>query len=194
MRNPIKYGGVTVPYTAMWTAENERRQPSIVREKWGGQYMDMLSEGITALEGKPLFAMLHVDRCREVVREGLCQMCVGPLPKQVYAINQGRMHENRPHLTDGLPMCLDCVLEALNACPGMHKQIEAGWPPRFFSCPRGAWLYVPSLVGADSEHENVNRVVRDNRGPVCGGMGMALTSWKRVEPVTTKTGYILRAA
>lgn len=195
MRKPVKYGDATVPYTALWSAELERRQPAIIRERWGNEYKDVLTEGITAFEGKPIFSMLHVDRSREVIRENLCQMCVGPLPKLVYAVGQGREYKGMPLLTDGLPMCLNCALEALNACPGMHKQIAAGRPPLFFSCARGAWVCVPLLVGSDSEYENVNHVVRAHRGEVTGGFGLALTSWKRIVPFRMKSGgYVLRRA
>lgn len=201
MSRAIKWGLVTVPYTAMWTVEDERREPTVVYETWAGRRLALISEGVTAIhEGKPLFKVLHSDRCREVLRDSLCQMCVRPLPRTVYAVNQGRLDEDTgtPHLTDGLPMCLNCMLEALNACPGMQRQVGEG-KLKMFSVPRGAWLPKPAYLGVvPVEHggnEKINDIVRRHRyEPVFGAMGLTLTSWKRIEPVTTKTGYILRAA
>lgn len=198
MSRAVKWGLVTVPYTAMWTAEDERREPAIVREKWSGQWLNLITEGISAFEGKPKFAMLHSDRCREVLRDELCQMCVRKLPSTVYAVNQGRMIEGKPHLTDGLPMCLDCAIEALNACPGMQRQVGEG-KLRMFSAPFGAWLHVPAILGAvpveQGGHPRINELVLGSREPVYGGIGLALTSFKRIMPFRMKSGgYVLRRA
>ena len=61
---------MTVPYTAMWTGESAARKPLPVRETLRGlQPLLFLSEGVNAPgEGKPMFKMLHQDRCREVIR------------------------------------------------------------------------------------------------------------------------------
>lgn len=200
MSRAIKWGLVTVPYTAMWTAEDERREPAIVRELWSGQWLNMITEGISAFEGKPKFAMLHSDRCREVLRDELCQMCVRKLPSTVYAVNQGRLDEDTgtPHLTDGLPMCLDCMLEALNACPGMQRQIVEG-KLKMFSVPFGAWRHKPSYLGIvpveQGGNARINELVASSKQRVYGHMGLTLTSFKRIVPFRMKSGgYVLRRA
>lgn len=160
---PIRWGDVTVPYTVMWTAEFEcPDKQRVVEEKWAGQKLLMLSDGIDRREGKPLFKMLHADRCRYVLRHALCQMCLECLPNRVVTINQGEVDGLRPLISDGLPMCPQCALEAVRACPGMQRQYAAG-TLRMWCSASGAWNFAPVMLrpipnysGGDAE---INRLL-----------------------------------
>lgn len=183
MRSPIRWGAVTVPYIAMWTAEIERRAPFVRHERWDGRRIAMLCEGVTAQEGKPVFKMLHADRCREVVREGLCQMCVRPLPDVVITVNQGQVDHYRPLISDGLPMCPACAAEALNVCPGMQRQAAAG-SLRLWESRREEWLIAPVLLGVAPKErggdERINRLILATRQPVFTGPKLVLRSFRMI--------------
>jgi hypothetical protein len=144
----------------MWTAEAERRSPRIVRERWCGHWLSMLSEGVTAFDGKPLFKMLHADRCREVIRKGWCQICLSDLPDTVIAVNQGQADVGRPLISDGLPMCPRCALEAFESCPGMQRQQQQG-ALHFWATKAGYWLQAPVLLGCVPESEGGDERVND---------------------------------
>lgn len=182
IRAPIKWGNVTVPYTAMWTDELERRKPRIVMERWHGHRIAMLGEGVSIQEGKPVFKMLHADRCREVIRRGLCQMCLKPLPSNVVTVNQCQHDALRPLINDGLPMCPPCAMEALDACPGMQRQ-QADGTLRMWISPCRAWLLAPVILRVVSEDrggdERLNRLLRFARQPVFTGPKLVLTSFRR---------------
>ena len=190
---PIRWGHVPVPITAMWTGELEARCPRVRRETWGGHRLAMLSEGVDAPGlGKPLFKMLHADRCRAVLRSGLCQMCCEPLPRHVVTMNQGQADTGRPLISDGLPMCPACGLDAYHACPGLQRQAREG-KLRIWWSPRGAWVCAPVILGAVSpEHggdERINALLA-RVGQVWTGPKLVLTEarvmdhndlWRAVE-------------
>lgn len=182
-RQPKRWGNVTVPYTAMWSTEIERREPRVVYERWCGQRLAMLSEGIHACEGKPVFKMLHADRCREVIRQEICQMCLRRLPDRVVTVNQGQEDRFRPLINDGLPMCPGCALDALVACPGMQRQQEAG-TLRLWLSRRGEWLLAPVLLGPvrvmDGGDERINAMLHRTAQQVFTGPKLVLTGWRRV--------------
>lgn len=183
---PIKWGNVTVPYTAMWAGEADRRQPKAVRERWGKHSIWMLSESVSAPgDGKPLFKMLHADRCRQVIKRGLCQMCLSMLPAQVVTVNQGQRDGFNPLISDGLPMCPRCALEALESCPGMQRQEEQG-ALRMWLSLYDRWLIAPVALGevpaSKGGDERLNALLRSWPDPIFTGPKLVVLGAQRIRP------------
>lgn len=160
---PIRWGSVTVPFTAMWTWEAERRVPQRVLSPWPElQGVSFLSEGVDHPEGKPMFKMLHQDRCRYVVRRRLCQMTLQPLQAWVYVMNQGQRDQIGPVISDGLPMNLDGARMAYEQCPGLQAQAASGGL-RIYRVPLGAWILAPVILRPrdpqEGGDERVNRLL-----------------------------------
>lgn len=187
MAADLKWGNVSVPHTAMWTDEAAGRAPFIRHERWSGQRLAMLCEGINQQTGKPLFAMLHADRCREVLRNSTCQMCLQALPKRVWTINQDQRDGGRPLISDGLPMCPECAIGAFQACPGMQRQAEESML-RVWESPLSAWLFAPVLLGPvpvnKGGDERTNTLLRKARGPVFTGPKLVLTKFCAVPVIS----------
>ena len=156
---PIRWGSVTVPYTAMWTGDSAARKPLPVRETLRGlQPLLFLSEGVNAPgEGKPMFKMLHQDRCREVIRLRLCQMTLRPLHAWVICMNQGQRDPLGPVISDGLPMNPDGARTAFEQCPGLQAQAAAG-SLRIWRVPLLAWKLAPVILGHRDPPEGDERV------------------------------------
>lgn len=177
---PIVWHGVRVPWTAMWSSEQKWRAPRTVRQRWNGRTLTMLSEGVdTPGVGKPLFKMLHADRCRHVIVDSLCQMCVQPLESLVVCVNQGQTDRFRPLINDGLPMHPDCAREAFAACPGMQRHAAAG-VLRAWEAPKGGWIEAPVLLGTAPESAGgdarVNHLIRTSMVDIFTGPKLVLTS------------------
>lgn len=182
---PARWGAVPVPVTAMWTGEAEARRPSVVMETWAGRAFVMLSEGVDAIgSGKPMFTMLHADRARRVIRERRCQMCCQPLPARVITMNQGQMDGVRPLISDGLPMCPHCALDAFHACPGLQRQARSG-ALRIWLSPVGAWDFAPVLLGQVPPErggdERVNALIRRYEQQVWTGPKLVLTQGRLLD-------------
>ncbi|HUY05040.1 MAG TPA: hypothetical protein VMV33_17320 [Rhodocyclaceae bacterium] len=181
----LRWGNMPVPYTALWSGEVPLRKPAIVREEWEGVSLSMISEGVDAPAGKPLFAMVHADRARRVIRELWCQMCLADLPPVVLVVNQGQVDRHRPVINDGLPMCWSCASAAVRACPGMQRQAAEG-TLRIWRVNRGAWLHAPVLLGVvpveRGGDEAVNALVRAARGRLFTGPKLVLMEWEQVLP------------
>lgn len=183
---PIRWGRVTVPFTAMWTWEAERRVPQRVPSPFPLlPGVDFLSEGVDHPEGKPMFKMLHQDRCRYVVRRRLCQMTLQPLQAWVYAMNQGQRDRIGPVISDGLPMNLDGARTAYEQCPGLQAQAASG-ALHIYRVPLGAWVVAPVILRPrdpqDGGDERVNQLLR--AGPLYSGPRLVLNPMtaRRVSP------------
>jgi hypothetical protein len=182
---PVQWGDVRVPYTAIWTAELKARAPRFVFTQLHGnsRRLRMLSEGIEDMTGKPVFSRLHADRCRRVVRMGVCQMCCQPLPSTVVSVNQGQTDAGRPLIDDGLPMCPACALQAYDACPGMQRQEEAG-TLRFWLSPRLHWLMAPVLLGVvppeSGGDQRINDLIERANAPIWTGPKLVLVRFRRI--------------
>lgn len=181
--DPLRWGNVPVPYTAIWSGELERRQPHVRWETWNGKRMGMLCDGVDDPTGKPVFKILHGERTRRVVREELCQMCVRPMPRDLVGFNSGECLGIRPLLRDGLPMCPGCALAAFEACPGLRRQAD-GRTLRVYAVRRGAWEYAPVINGyalpEDGGSAEVNELAATTPGGLWSGPDLLLTEWKRI--------------
>lgn len=165
MRFPFTFGDAPVPYTAAWSEEQENRAPRVVR--WGPASLrrPYVSDGVNRPgAGKPVFKVLHADRCREVIGGDLCQMCVKPLCKTRICMTSGTTLKARPLVVDGLPMHHACAFAAYQACPGLRRS-EAEGRLRIFAIPEDGYDLAPKVLGITSgpgSDERVNALLRQH--------------------------------
>lgn len=178
----LRWGNVVVPWTAAWSSEASRDRNFIRTEKLDGRGLRFLCEGIDSPGvGKPLFKVLHNDRCRTVLKLRICQICRRPLPDDVICMNQGELEGMYPLINDGLPMCSSCAALALAQCPGLQRAEAAG---RLRIWRVSTWLHAPVLIGPKSEEQggnpHVNALLARERGPVFSGIKLVLTRFRRM--------------
>ena len=180
----LRWGAVTVPWTAAWTSEQSRESCYIRTERLDGRPLRFLCDGIdTPGAGKPMFAILHNERSREVVRRRLCQICRRDLVGGGICMNQGEREGIYPLINDGMPMCDPCAAMAVAQCPGLQRALSAN---RLKVYRARDWLHAPVLIGALPESQGgnpyVNALLAKERGPVFSGIKLALTRFSSVNP------------
>lgn len=125
----ITYGGVPVPYTAAWSAE----------EAPGMLYLGMCqyAKRIAIMQhhargqGKPRFGAPHMDRQRKVIALGLCDLCARPLKTrtkislsrarpQLHGVSHGDVLQVEPLLHK------ECAAESMRHCPSLRRQLQDG--------------------------------------------------------------------
>ncbi|MEN2980904.1 hypothetical protein P7L78_22185 [Tistrella bauzanensis] len=174
---PITWRGAPVPVITMWSGEADLRKPRVLRERWGGDRLLIIDDGVDAPGvGRPLFTRLHHGRCRRVVQARLCQICAQPLGKACIAISHGRTHAGHPLIRDGYPMHDACAGRALTACPALQRGIT----DRSLRCwlvPTGQWarlwVKIGIATGKDAD-ERVNDMVRGTDGQIVSGPDLVL--------------------
>lgn len=129
MRDLLTYGGVPVPYTAAWSAE----------EAPGMLYLDAcpyarrlaIRQRHARGEGKPRFGAPHMDRQREVIALDLCDLCGRPLKSRTkVSLSQARpqMHGAKPgDILQVEPLLhKECAAESMKHCPSLRRQAKDG--------------------------------------------------------------------
>lgn len=125
----LTYGGVPVPYTASWTAEDapmmiylgvcpHARRTAIRQRHARGQ-------------GKPRFGTPHMDRQREVISLGLCDLCGKPLKARTrVSLSQARPQAHAATFGDILQveplLHKECAAESIRHCPSLRRQLRDG--------------------------------------------------------------------
>jgi len=178
----VRFGNFVVPWTAKWTSEDDTHRSVVRTVKLDGHAMRFICEGInTPGVGKPLFKILHNDRCRSVLRDRVCQICRARLPKDPICINQGETDGIYPLINDGLPMCVPCAALSLAQCPGLQRAETVG---RLRLWRASAWLHAPILL-KPVPHErggnpHLNALLAMERGPVFSGVKLLLTRFRAI--------------
>jgi hypothetical protein len=126
MSRIFAYGGVLVPYTVSWSAEE-------------GFYLDRCPyAGRTAIcqpvkpgEGKPMFGKPHSQRQRETITKELCDLCGKPLrnrTKVSLSHARPRMNANEPWQILQVEPLLhrECAAESMRHCPSLKRDLAAG--------------------------------------------------------------------
>ena len=154
-------------------------------ERLDGVALRFLCDGIdTPGVGKPLFAILHNERSRDVLRRRVCQICQDPL-RSAICMNQGERDGIFPLINDGLPMCDDCAGLALAQCPGLRRAADAG---RLRLYRTDGWRFAPMRLGMVPEsrggNPRLNRLLAAERGPVFSGVKLLLTRFRQIDPAT----------
>lgn len=125
----LTYGGVPVPYTAAWSAEMEP----------GALFLDTCPyAGAPAIrqlhargQGKPRFGSPHMERQREAIALGLCDLCARPLKARtkvslsrarpvLHAASPGDILQVEPLLHK------ECAAESVRHCPSLKAQLRDG--------------------------------------------------------------------
>jgi hypothetical protein len=173
----LHWGAVVVPWSASWSSESDRSAVFIRTERIGRHSLRFICDGPnTPGQGRPMFKTLHNERCRDLIRRRLCQICRAALPAEAICMNQGEREGIYPLINDGLPMCRPCAVLALEQCPGLRRASEAG-ELRIWRA--AAWEYAPVLIGmadpANGGNPALNALLAKERGSVFSGVKLVLT-------------------
>lgn len=122
---PLMWGQVPVPYSVLWSAENEFFLGS-----------DPTTPGLLAVcnpsrqgEGKPVFGKPHMNRQRRTIALGLCDLCGRPLKGRAKV----SLSHARPRVGAGHAMCVmqvepllhkECAAISLRHCPSLKRDIR----------------------------------------------------------------------
>jgi hypothetical protein len=91
-RAQLYYGETPVPYASMWTAEQGSDHVAPCRHAGG---RPSICQAIARGDGKPLFGKPHAQRQREVIAEGLCDLCAKPLKNRTkVSLSHARSRDN----------------------------------------------------------------------------------------------------
>lgn len=136
----ITYGGVPVPYTVSWSAEEQFSVALCPHAR-----RDAICQTEDRGNGKPLFGKPHSNRQRQAIASGLCDLCARTLAGRTkVSLSHARP---QPHGADGWAILQvepllhrECALTSMRHCPSLKRDIEAGtlkvrqvtrWRPQF---------------------------------------------------------------
>jgi hypothetical protein len=155
------YGGVPVPYTVSWSAEDAFR---VDHCRHAGTRA--ICQSIQPGQGKPQFGKPHSQRQREAIADDLCDLCGRTLRnKTKVSLSHARPRMNgaegiailqvEPLLHRG------CAATSLRHCPSLKRDIAAGTAmirqvtqhrvQLAIVSPEFVGTYVPGYVAAPSE-------------------------------------------
>lgn len=126
MYEQLQYGGVPVPYTASWTAEE-----SFFLGKCPYATRAAIRQIEARGQGKPLFGKPHSDRQRQVIANDLCDLCARTLKNRTKV----SLSHARPvaHGAQGLAILQvepllhkECAAKSMQHCPSLRRDIKAG--------------------------------------------------------------------
>lgn len=126
-RAQLYYGGVPVPYAASWTAE-EGTHVAPCRHAEG---RPSICQAVARGEGKPLFGKPHAQRQREVIAQGLCDLCAKPLKGRTkISLSHARSRMNAAEAGDVLQveplLHKECAATSMQHCPSLRRDIREG--------------------------------------------------------------------
>jgi hypothetical protein len=125
----IYYGGVPVPYTVSWTAEDAPGMHYLGRCPYAKRIAIRQHE--ERGRGKPRFGAPHMDRQREVITLDLCDLCARPLKLRTkVSLSQARPALHGAAVWDILQveplLHKECAAESMKHCPSLRRQIREG--------------------------------------------------------------------
>lgn len=123
----LTYGGVAVPYTASWSAEEGRFFLARCRYANALAICQVEARG----EGKPRFGKPHSQRQREVIARGLCDLCGRPLAHRTkVSLSHARVVTHGaegPAILQVEPLLhKECAAISLTQCPSLKRDVKAG--------------------------------------------------------------------
>lgn len=125
----LTYGGVPVPYTAAWSAEEEPGMLYLAACPHAGR--TAIRQRHARGQGKPRFGAPHMDRQREVIALGLCDLCARPLRHRTKV----SLSQARPQLHAAAPgdilqveplLHKACAAQSMQHCPSLRRQMKEG--------------------------------------------------------------------
>ena len=122
----LTYGAIAVPYTSGWEAEEGF---SLARCTYFGRLA--IGQRVGPGQGKPLFGKPHMQRQREAISLGLCDICGRPLKARTkVSLSHARP---QPHGAEGWAilqvepmMHRECAALAISQCPSLKRDVEHG--------------------------------------------------------------------
>lgn len=117
----LTYGGVPVPWTSSWTAEETFH---LARCRWAG--MLAICQTVAQGEGKP-----HAQRQRQAIAAGLCDLCAKPLKlKTKVSLSHAGIRldgAEGPCVMQVEPLlCRPCAIISMAHCPSLKRDIREG--------------------------------------------------------------------
>lgn len=124
--NTGTWGAVPVPYTVSWSAEQTFRVDHCSYAR-----AQAICQVVAPGHGKPLFGKPHSQRQREVIANGLCDLCARPLRNRTkVSLSHARARANGAR-----GLCImqvepllhrECAAISLQHCPSLRRDIKAG--------------------------------------------------------------------
>lgn len=124
---PLMYGGVPVPNTASWSAEEAF---SLGGCRFADGRLSILQTEAQGV-GKPLFGKPHCQRQRQAIARGLCDLCGKPLGARTkVSLSHARVRFNGaegPAVLQVEPLLhRECAATSLRHCPSLKRDVAAG--------------------------------------------------------------------
>lgn len=171
----LTYGGVPVPYTVSWSAEEAFRVDTCV---YTGR--PAICQNVDPGQGRPRFGKPHSQRQREAIALGLCDLCGRPLKNRTkVSLSHARVRAN-----GAAGACImqvepllhrECAAESIRHCPSLKRDVAAGtlmirqvhrWRPQFaIMSPEFVGTYVPGYLARPDER-------------IVGNAKVELISWR----------------
>jgi hypothetical protein len=122
----LMYGGVPVPWTSAWTAEETFH---VARCRWAG--MLAICQAVAQGEGKPRFGKPHSQRQRQAIAAGLCDLCAKPLRlKTKVSLSHARIRLDGAQGACVMQveplLCRPCAILSMAHCPSLKRDIKNG--------------------------------------------------------------------
>lgn len=120
------FGNIQVPYTTMWSGEDKLWVGTCPLT---GEVSVLQNSNIGA--GKPVFAKPHMNRQREAVIKGLCDICGKPLKNKTKV----SLSDARPRINAFEPLDVlqfeplvhkHCAQIAIEQCPHLQAKLKSG--------------------------------------------------------------------
>lgn len=126
MAELLRYGETPVPYTASWTYE-ETFYLSHCRFAGRRAICQNVERGL----GKPLFGKPHSQRQREVIAEGLCDLCARSLAARTkVSLSHAAVRLNGadgPAVLQVEPLLhRECAMISMRHCPSLRRDVGDG--------------------------------------------------------------------
>lgn len=128
-RQILHYGGAPVPYTVAWTAEEAPGMLYLGRCPHA--MLPAIRQRHARGQGKPRFGAPHMDRQREVIALGLCDLCGKPLKNRTkVSLSQARPQPHAARPGDVLQveplLHKECAAISMAHCPSLRAQARDG--------------------------------------------------------------------
>jgi hypothetical protein len=125
----LSYGGVPVPYAVSWSAEDG--PGSVYLGKCPHAQRIAIRQRHARGQGKPRFGSPHMDRQREVITLGLCDLCARSLKNRTkVSLSQARPQTHAATIGDVLQfeplLHKECAAESMKHCPSLRRQASDG--------------------------------------------------------------------
>lgn len=126
MNAPLIYGGVPVPWTSSWSAEESF---FLDRCRWAG--MLAICQPFAQGEGKPRFGKPHAVRQRQAIAAGLCDLCAASLAGRTkVSLSHARVRldgAEGPCVMQVEPLLHKaCALISLQHRPSLKRDVASG--------------------------------------------------------------------